>query len=140
MTAILKTTAIPKRTVIPNMKKNPLGFAMTCQDEDPFSGVGSDTVTVRIFYLESFIFSSTLQMEIPPHLLHETQCVEACRTSNSETEGFAVFDKQDKRCTCVAKSLRWNALVDNTESDCSSIRYKVASGSHSDITHTHSGL
>ena len=73
-------------------------------------------------------------MEIPPHLLHETQCVEACRTSSSETEGFAVFDKQDKRCTCVAKSLRWNALVDNTESDCSSLRYKVASVSHSDIT------
>ena len=74
-------------------------------------------------------------MEIPPHLLHETQCVEACRTSNSEMEGFAVFDKQDKRCTCVAKSLRWNALVDNTESDCSSIRYKVASAvSHSEIT------
>ena len=49
MAAILKTTAIPKRTAIPNMKKNPLGFAMTCQDEDPFSGVGSESVTVRIF-------------------------------------------------------------------------------------------
>ena len=49
MTAILKTTAIPKTTTIPNMKKNPLGFAMTCQDEDPFSGVGSESVTVRIF-------------------------------------------------------------------------------------------
>ena len=73
-------------------------------------------------------------MEIPPHLLHETQCVEACRTSSIETEGFAVFDKQDKRCTCVAKSLRWSALVDNTESDCSSLRFKVASVSHSEIT------
>ena len=30
-------------------EKNLLGFAMTCQDEDPFSGVGSESVTVRIF-------------------------------------------------------------------------------------------
>ena len=29
--------------------KNLLGFAMTCQDEDPFSGVGSESVTVRTF-------------------------------------------------------------------------------------------
>ena len=38
-------------------------------------------------------------MDIPPHLLHERQCVEACRTSNSEMEGFAVFDQQERRCT-----------------------------------------
>ena len=30
-------------------EKNLPGFAMTCQDEDPFSGIGSESVTVRIF-------------------------------------------------------------------------------------------
>ena len=32
-------------------EKNLLGFAMTCQDEDPFSGLGSESVSVRILTL-----------------------------------------------------------------------------------------
>ena len=80
-------------------------------------------------------------MDIPPHLLHERQCVEACRTSNSEMEGFAVFDQQEKRCThliiititniiirctCVARRSRWSSLVaTDSPQDCSAFRYKV---------------
>ena len=64
-------------------------------------------------------------MDIPSHLLHETQCVEACRTSSREIEGFGVFDTLDKRCTCVARESRWNVLDDTTGQDCAALRYKV---------------
>ena len=40
-------------------EKNLPGFAMTCQDEDPFSGVGSESVTVRIFIQSFYILKQT---------------------------------------------------------------------------------
>ena len=72
------------------------------------------------------------QLDIPSHLLHETKCIEACRTAYWD-EGYSVFDKQDKKCTCVDKSSSWSALADPTaaiptpiiQQDCYKFRYKV---------------
>ena len=40
-------------------------------------------------------------------------------------EGFGVFDKLDRRCSCVARESRWSALEDTTGQDCSALRFKV---------------
>ena len=104
---------------------------MTCQDEDPFSGLTNNKKTevkfVGFFY---YFLNPCDQLEIPAHLLHETQCSEACRTAKSGKEGHSVFDKQEKKCTCVYKDSTWSALTDPndapiTQSDCHQFRYKV---------------
>ena len=74
------------------------------------------------------------QLAIPSHLLHETQCIEGCRTdSGYGEEGFSVLDKQENKCFCVAKGSVWAALADPmaaiptpiTQQDCYKFRYKV---------------
>ena len=74
------------------------------------------------------------QLAIPSHLLHETQCIEGCRTdSGYGEEGFSVLDKQENKCFCVAKGSAWAALTDPaaaiptpiTQQDCYKFRYKV---------------
>ena len=73
------------------------------------------------------------QLAIPSHLLHETQCIEGCRTASAVREGFSIFDKQDKKCICVNKNSAWDALTDPTaaiptpitQQDCYKFRYKV---------------
>ena len=102
---------------------------VTCQDEDPFSGLTNNkkTEVKLVFY---HFLNPCDQLDIPAHLLHETQCIEACRASKSGKEGHSVFDKQEKKCTCVNKDSTWSALTDPndapiTQSDCHQFRYKV---------------